>query len=398
MAAQDASRLYALSGLIERIYAAATDPALWPEVLNDVGRAVSDGTQTLLFVAGREQLPGVLRCQRTPDSVLFPFLEYYSSVNILAEPCDRIFPDGTVRFSHVAVSDQDFERSEFYAEFFRRNHLFYSCGIKHSTANGGSEYLSMQREKTLDPFTAQEGSILELLMPHIRRALTVQAQLTAQANQIHMAESALSAFGKAVLAVNAAGHLSFATAAAETLFATADPLYVRNGRLRAKDPRIDEQLQGRIQSVLGFASGFVESRGKALLVPRRPSMLHANEGVATRQRVAENLKLVFLPMRNAGLSVHSAPGALITISGDSLDEQHNTGSREAVLRELFSLSPTEARIAGLLAEGSDVTSIATLLKKSETATRFHLKQIFQKTGTGRQTDLLRLITTLPFTA
>lgn len=381
MAAQDASRLYALSGLIERIYAAATDPALWPEVLNDVGRAVSDGTQTLLFVAGREQLPGVLRCERTPDSVLFPFLEYYSSVNILAEPCDRLFPDGTVRFSHVAVSDQDFERSEFYADFFRRNHLFYSCGIKHSTANGGLEYLSMQREKTLDPFTAQEGSILELLMPHIRRALTVQAQLTAQANQIHMAESALSAFGKAVLAVNAAGHLSFATAAAETLFATADPLYVRNGRLRAKDPRIDEQLKQCIASVAGIQVDFVHSGAAALLVPQ--------------QHAGSSLKLVFLPLRHAGFFAQGAPGALITISGGSVNAIQMASGSGSVLRKLFGLTPVEARIADLLAGGADVKSIAAVLTKSEAAVRFHLKQIFGKTGTSRQADLLRTLGNLP---
>jgi DNA-binding CsgD family transcriptional regulator len=55
----------------------------------------------------------------------------------------------------------------------------------------------------------------------------------------------------------------------------------------------------------------------------------------------------------------------------------------------------EGRLADMLAAGKELKSAADHLKMSEQTARTHLKSIFQKTGTNRQTDLVRLILGLP---
>jgi DNA-binding NarL/FixJ family response regulator len=61
------------------------------------------------------------------------------------------------------------------------------------------------------------------------------------------------------------------------------------------------------------------------------------------------------------------------------------------LRMLFGLTRTEARVAQLLAHGKRSEEVARELGVSNTTVAFHLRNLFQKTGAARQSDLVGLI-------
>lgn len=69
----------------------------------------------------------------------------------------------------------------------------------------------------------------------------------------------------------------------------------------------------------------------------------------------------------------------------------------ASLRQLFDLTPTEAEVARLVAAGLRRNQIAAKLGLSPTTIAFHLRNIFDKTGTRRQADLVALILSMPLT-
>lgn len=69
-------------------------------------------------------------------------------------------------------------------------------------------------------------------------------------------------------------------------------------------------------------------------------------------------------------------------------------SRAMVLRSLYKLNPAEGRVAGPLLEGFDVRQVTALLGITLETGRFHVKRILGKTGTGRQSELTRLILSL----
>ncbi len=77
------------------------------------------------------------------------------------------------------------------------------------------------------------------------------------------------------------------------------------------------------------------------------------------------------------------------------DPDAATPSRAVVLAELYGLTPLEARLADLFLSGKELKEAANALKLTYDTTRFHLKQIFRKTGTTRQIDLLRLLLSIP---
>ena len=62
-----------------------------------------------------------------------------------------------------------------------------------------------------------------------------------------------------------------------------------------------------------------------------------------------------------------------------------------VLRKAFHLTPTEAEMTVRLAQGHDIETICDQLSFGINTARTHLKRVFDKTRTRRQSELVRLI-------
>jgi DNA-binding NarL/FixJ family response regulator len=62
-----------------------------------------------------------------------------------------------------------------------------------------------------------------------------------------------------------------------------------------------------------------------------------------------------------------------------------------LIRSLFDLTPTEARIARGLATGQTVKAIATESGTSTNTVRWHVKVVLSKIGYSRQSDVVALL-------
>ncbi len=63
----------------------------------------------------------------------------------------------------------------------------------------------------------------------------------------------------------------------------------------------------------------------------------------------------------------------------------------ANLKQAYGLTATECRLVSLLVNGYDSQTVASILDITKNTFKSHLKQIFQKTETKRQSELVRLI-------
>ena len=68
---------------------------------------------------------------------------------------------------------------------------------------------------------------------------------------------------------------------------------------------------------------------------------------------------------------------------------------EEVLRMLFGLSAAEARLAVRILNGNSTSEAAELGQVSRETVKSQLSAVFHKTGTRRQGELIRLLSTLP---
>jgi len=109
---------------------------------------------------------------------------------------------------------------------------------------------------------------------------------------------------------------------------------------------------------------------------------------ANRER---DMLIVACALDASGQDIPSAPAAVVFIS-DPLRRQHVPAD---ILASLFGLTPAECQVAVHLAQGHRLEEIATRLEVSQTTVSYHMRNLFQKTGTNRQADLIALVLTGP---
>ena len=80
-------------------------------------------------------------------------------------------------------------------------------------------------------------------------------------------------------------------------------------------------------------------------------------------------------------------GAVLTL----IDPLARPSAATALWREAFDLTPSEAAVAALLVAGHSLESAAATRGSRATTLRVHLRHLFAKTGTARQSDLVALL-------
>jgi DNA-binding CsgD family transcriptional regulator len=95
-----------------------------------------------------------------------------------------------------------------------------------------------------------------------------------------------------------------------------------------------------------------------------------------------------LPLRSdCGLFLNGPAAAIVVI----VDHERETHLPPACLRELFDLTPAEAEVALLVLRGQGLQFVADELRVTLSTVRVHLQRVFEKTGTRRQAELVRLL-------
>lgn len=365
-----------LLDLIEQIYASMSDPSLWPGILDRISHAAR-GRQTFMFTDTPDPaMPRSLIGTETDPEILAKFLSHYAAINVFAEPADAAFREGEIRYSHWLVPDRELERTEFYNDFFLPYDMHWSYGVKVPVAEGATPvYISCQRPRSQPAFSRREGEVLRVLLPHIQRAFAMHRQFALLQARIGAFESALDAFDHAVFGLAANSRVVASNRAAEQLARAGGALRIVHGRLRAASAQHDLKLQSLIAAVLGSQPG-PRPFSAAMLVP---------------QLAAPALRLTLLPAGDTPLPAPRTAAVLVLVS----DPARKPRSRASILQALYGLTPTENRVAELLAQGLDVRAVAARLGLAHETARFHVKRIFARTGVRRQAELLRLILALP---
>ena len=77
------------------------------------------------------------------------------------------------------------------------------------------------------------------------------------------------------------------------------------------------------------------------------------------------------------------------------DPEQKVEAVESFLREIYGLTVAEVNVAQVLASGNSLNEACELLGIKPNTARTHLKRIFSKTETSRQSELIKLILSSP---
>lgn len=204
----------------------------------------------------------------------------------------------------------------------------------------------------------------------VRKAFSVLAGRS-DAPAVGMTTEVLDILGFGVVLVDRRGDVVFANAFARTLGEGTDGLSF-DRRVSVTTPDLTRQLHAHVAEVVE-ASEQGRDIMRGLAVPRLDG--------------AGEIMLVICALCRREGGDGRAPMAAIFIS----DSKRRPEPPEHLLESLFGLTPAEAHVAHGLVSGQRSADVARDLKISQTTVAFHLRNLFEKTGTHRQVDLVALI-------
>jgi DNA-binding CsgD family transcriptional regulator len=362
-----------LSLLIGDIYDASLDRALWPDAFTRIrdflgACAASLTTQSAItkavdvhFMVGHEQR----------------FLEQYRETYFKINP---IFP--TVMFFDLEqdyVLNDVLPRNEFCRTRFAKEWIMPQGlvdGVLSTIEKSPVDCTVFLAMRSLSQGFADDEirQRFSLILPHIRRALLIGKVIeTHQVKAAALADS-LDALASAMFIVDGTGRIVHANTSGNLMVSEANVLRAPNGRLHAFDAGADQALL----DVFTAASGGDAALGRqGVAVP----ITARND----ERYVAHVLPLTSAGRRRAGVSYGAV--AAVFVRKAALD----LPLPPVVIAKQFGLTQAELRVLFSVVEIGGVSEVAEVLGIAEATVKTHLQHVFEKTGTSRQADLVKLV-------
>ena len=355
-----------LTGLI---YDAVADSSRWPAFLKCFVHAIR-ARQGLLAIRGSNRDEFITFCGHGWSN---------AKMSLYAERYAAIDPwcIGAVRWPESAVAAEDLcsrkgmESSVVFREFYAPNDAIYGIGGVILATAAGQSAIAATRGAGDGPFGKMEKSILRPLMPHLKRATLLHAELISARREFALFTDHLNRYLPGFFLTDADARILFTSAAASEMIRLNDGLRVENGRLEIASPRQNAAFR---QAVIELSAN-----PKSLLRPI----------VISRPSQKQAYRMILMPVERSDAIPPS--GSIPTLRILVVDSGSRPEPDAQVLCELFSLTPGEARIAGKLALGRSAEEIAAEFRISVETVRTHIKRILSKTSTQRQGELISLI-------
>jgi DNA-binding CsgD family transcriptional regulator len=225
-----------------------------------------------------------------------------------------------------------------------------------------------------------EAIVFKTLIPHLKRASRMHEQYEHARLNANDLKSVLDSLDRAVFGLDRDGLVVLANRQAELIAKKGDGLKLIQGRLSATSPFENKELQLRILRSVGAGMEGDGSRSASLNLSRCSGDL--------------SLQLVLTPFQSDLPDNHCRLAAMVFVS----DPAQKPLSRSVLLRQIYRLSPAECRVADMMLQGLTLREAADRMKITLGTARCQLKQVLAKTGTCRQTELMRLMLSLPAAA
>jgi len=359
--------------LLDLIYDAATEPDAWRSALTQIADLTNSQG-------------GVLYGQSMTASRV-----YFDYNGRLDPECNRVYQARHMRnlwseamepqpAAHIVLSDDvvplsSLRSTAFFDEVLAPQDVAHNAMIALAVKEDFRAAFNLCRSARQGPFGPQERHLLEGLMPHLRRSITLGFRLDAYRALQRAEYHVLDHLTVGVVLLDRRAQVVYANAAARRLDSASGAFCLRHARIEANAPRQAQQLGKLIHAAL---HGMV---GGAMSLPRpgddRPLTVLVS---SVRGRDIERFTNIGLP---------DAAALLFFI-----DPADNARPPVAWLMNAYDLTAAEAKVALVTSSGMSVPQTADHLGLSTNTIKTHLRRVFAKTGASRQADLARLMASI----
>jgi len=368
------SDLIAVSDLIGDIYDAALDPALWPLVLERIVQYFK-AAAAVLYVQDIHLREGQFYFSYGDDPYFTRlYLEKYARINPLA-PHFLVTNVGDVFRAGALIPYEELKETQFFKEWLQPQQYTEFVATTLDKSATSVAFISVTRDITQGFMDDASVERMRVIAPHLRRAVMIGKIVDLRKVEAGNFESVVNGLLDAVLLVDARRRIVYANESATRMMS--DAKIIRRGKgdvLQVNDTEANSKLRDALAGS-ERAEPELEVRGTAISV-------RSTDG---ERYLAHVLPLTSGARRLSG-AVRSAAAAVF-IRKAALD----LPSPLETVAKLYRLTPAELRVLYAVMEAGGVSAISSMLGISEATVKTHIQHLFEKTGTRRQTDLVKLV-------
>lgn len=373
-----------LHRLIECTYDAAEHPDRWRNLYEELKRAVGVKSVHVLALDKRHGTLSYSDGANLPVEGELAYLQRYRFIDPRL-PVVWGAPTGT--WSHWPQAD--LVAHPLYQEFLVPYDRLYCSAFKLVDTPQASVLFSTLSGAAEGPLAPQAMAFLDRLMPHLQRACRLGIQNFVYSTQALVGHLLVNKLRQPVVLMSPDGEVIHTNEAAQALLRSTSLVGVENGALRMPPEPLQRLLRHCAeleQSIKGGAAGddagVEASQFRSLRIEDQAGgdPVYVFFAILSPQGTMGTFGLRPVVM----LLFYHPPSAPAIDSG--------------LLYAVFGLTPAEARIATLLAEGLSLKQIAEAQGTQHDTVRKQLRGIYQKTSTNRQPELVRLLLHLPHNA
>ena len=356
--------------ILEALYEAPLDPSRWEEFLRLTAKAAQGEAATLItHDYGHTESDMATQWGCNPEMPQL-YAAHYGAIDVWREAVTA--SADWLGISEQFVPSQSLAKTEIYNDFLVPYEIPHGIFAMIARSPSRVVNLSILRGSNLGPFETTDLEIVRFLRPHIQRAYRLYSELTKAKARSAGLMACLDSFSCGVILLGPQMQVLAMNRAAERLTKSNNGLQVSRSGLGAERPGETAQLHRLVVAALATSKG----RG-----------LDAAGAMTVSRREQSPIHLLVSPVRGIDLGYSDRVGAIVFIN----DPAQHVHPREETLRAIFGLTTAECRVAVLLADGRATAEIGHMLDVSRNTLKSQLASIYGKTGTSRQSQLVRLL-------
>ncbi len=365
--------------LIQLIYDAALDADYWPFLLDQISQSFDSAKGTFFLFDGEKSDYPFIYDYNVDPVYSQAFEQYYSTLNPYTLSALGNMPQGKVVYASEFFSENDCKKTEFYNDFLKPQEIStaHTCINLENHPNRIATFIVAPPAHIFDKNRKTFANKLQLLAPHIVRAvelnrLTQGLQLAQQS-----LENLILNFNWPLFIVDQNSQLQTSNPQAEQLIRKNSLLYLDQfGCLQAKGIQQKTVLtkaiatSGQINGKTGEPLSLIDSRSGCSYMAWVLSLSQANSDKSDQG-------FSFINELNKKCSL------IIIVPIDGISDQSID-----LIAQTLNVTQAEARLINALMEGTTLTEYALKSKISKNTVKNHLANIYYKTATTRQAELV----------
>jgi DNA-binding CsgD family transcriptional regulator len=364
-------RLQDLSEFVGLVYDTALDRDAWPAMLNRLAELLA-ATAGAHFESYNSKTYVCTTPALRLDPEYRPAIPEYCACRAYFCRRGANHPLGAVYMPETFMSREEHGRTDIFNRWFKPQGMEAIMRANLLIEGPVSTVVTVGRRYSEGDFGTAEIRLFAALIPHLQRAVQLQLRLSGLDGPPTGSAEMLNRLHQGVLLVDADARVVFVNSASERMLRAGGGLILGRDGLRAETPAETRLLR----RVIGNCA---EPRDELGGADGRLRLSREHRAPLTVLVIPHRARLSWIDLLR--------PRAIVFIT----DPEEAAVVRCEGLRQDFGLTPAEAGFTREILKADGLQAAADRLGISLTTARTHLARVFDKTGTHRQAELVRLI-------